>query len=196
MNLFDNANAPKESPRSFIRGDYVAWRNNSFVATYAPADHTMTYNFRREGEPAREFTVVGTTDSGEYLFEILQAVSITIEAGVYRWDLHLVETSSSKRITIATGKTTVNLDSASDSEDPRLFPRKMLHEIRRALLGRATNNQLDTLAASIGVESSWTRDPESLRRLEIQYKAEEIKANRKWRARRGLRHSGKIRIRI
>jgi hypothetical protein len=195
-NLFDNSNAPKEAPTSFIRGDYVAWRNSSFVSTYDPVLHTLTYNFRREGEPSREFTVAGTTDAGEYLFEILQAVTATIEAGVYFWDLYIVEDSSSKRITVATGKTTVLANKADDSDDPRAFPRKMLHEIRRALLGRATSNQLDTLAGSLGVETSWTRNPEILRRLENQYKAEEVRANRKWRARRGLKHSGKIRVRI
>lgn len=195
-NRFDNSNAPKIAPKGFVRGDYVAWRNSSWADVYVPADHTLTYNFRREGEPSIEFTVEGSADAGEYLFEILVAASAAIEIGLYHWDLYIVEDGSGKRITVDQGRLRVHADKATDTDDPRTFPRIMLAEIERAMLGRATNNQLDTLAYSIGVETSATRDPSRLKTMREQMQADLIKANRKDRARRGLPHSGKIKVRF
>jgi len=193
-NLFDNATAPKKIPKGFVKGDYVAWRLDQWVTDYAPADHTLTFNFRLEGDPAREFTVEGTTDADEYLFEISITESDALDAGSWHWDLYIVQDSDSKRITVDQGILKVWNNKAESSADPRTFPRKMLAEIERAILSRATNNQLDTLAYSLGVETSGTREPRVLTKWRRYFKAELIAANRQARKRLGLPHSGNIKV--
>jgi hypothetical protein len=193
MNQFNNSLAPKKTPKAFVVGDYVAWRNSGYVTDYPPASYTMAYVFRREGDPARKFTVTGTTDSDEFLFQITTTETLEIEAGLYFWDLQVTQNSDSERVTLDQGTLRVQENKATDSGDPRTLPRKMVAEIERAILSRATNNQLDTLAYTLGVESSATRDTEKLNAHRDYWRAELIKANRKWRARNGLRHSGKIR---
>ena len=193
MNQFDNSTAPKKTPKGLVIGDYIAWRNSSYVADYPVADYTLAYTFRREGDPARSFVVTATTSGGEYLFEVLGATSATIEAGLYFWDLQVTRNSDSERVTLDQGTFNVHADKSTDSGDPRTLPRKMIAEIERAILGRATNNQLDTLAYTMGVETSATRDTEKLNNHRDYWRRELIKANRKWRARNGKRHSGFIR---
>ena len=194
--LFDHTNAPHRVPKAIVKGDYVAWRISDYVATYPPADHTLTYVFRREGEPAREFKALSTADSGEYLFEISVSETNDLEVGIYHYDLYLVEDSSSKRITVDQGRLEVLTNRDDSADDPRTFPRKMIVEIERALLGRANNNQLDTLAYSMGVESSATRDPRRLIEMRDKMRSELVAANRKVRARLGKPHSGKIKARF
>lgn len=196
MNRFDNSAAPKKTPKAIVIGDYIAWRNSGYVTDYPVDQYTLAYTFRREGDPSRKFTVTGAADSGEYLFEVLTATSAAIEPGVYFWDLQVTRDSDSERATLDQGHLSVYADKASDSSDPRTLPRKMIAEIERAWLGRATNNQLDTLAYTMGVETSATRDTEKLKIHRDYWRAELIKANRKWRARNGIPHSGFIRARF
>jgi len=193
MNQFDNSTAPKKTPKSLVIGDYIAWRNSSYVSDYPPASYTLAYTFRREGDPARSFVATGSEDSGEFLFEIANAASSVIETGLYFWDLQVTRDSDGERVTLDQGTLSVHADKSSDSGDPRTLPRKMVSEIERAILGRATNNQLDTLAYTMGVETSATRDTEKLNNHRDYWRRELIKANRKWRARNGKRHSGFIR---
>ena len=194
MNQFDNTNAPYKIPKSLVAGDYVAWRNSSYTTDYDPASYTLTYNFRLEGEPAREFVVTGSADSSEYLFEISISESSALKVGLWHYDLYVTQISDSKRITLDQGQLKVVANKADASTDPRDLPRKMLAEIERAMLSRATNNQLDTLAYSLGVETSATRDTEKLITWRSYWRKELIKANRKWRARNGLPHSGLIKV--
>lgn len=196
MNLFDNSNAPKAHPRNFVRGDYVAWRNSSLVTDYPTASYTLTYNFRLEGEPARNFTVASSVDSEEYLFEISSATSANLSIGNYYWDLYVIRISDDERITVDQGELIVLASKETDSDDPRTFPRKMVAAIESAMLGRANNKQLDTLAYSLGVETSATRDPKQLRDWYDYMRTELNKANQKWRARNGLSHSGRIKVRF
>ena len=193
MNLFDNSNAPKKTPKAIVVGDYIAWRNSSLVPDYPPASYTLAYRMRREGEPAREIIVTATEDNSEFLFEILAATSAAYDIGLYFYDLQVTRDSDSERLTLAQGTLRVCADKAETSDDPRTLPRKMIAEIERALLSRATNNQLDTLAYSLGVETSATRDPEKLNTQRDYWRRELIKANRKQRARNGKKHSGFIR---
>lgn len=193
MNQLDNSTAPHQTPTAIVAGDYVAWRNSSYVTDYPPASYTLAYNLRREGTPAREITITGALDTEEFLFEITSAVSAEFETGLYFWDLQVTENATSNRATLDQGTLKIQADKANSAEDPRTMPRKMVAEIERAILGRATNNQLDTLSYSLGVETSATRDTEKLNNHRDYWRRELIKANRKWRARNGRKHSGFIR---
>ena len=193
MNQFDNSIAPHETPKCIVAGDYIAWRNSSYVNDYPTATHTLAYTLRREGEPARQIIVTASVDSAEYLFEIASVTTAAYDIGLYFWDLQITETASGNRATLDQGTLKIQADKAESGDDPRTLPRKMVSEIERAILGRATNNQLDTLSYSLGVETSATRDTEKLNNHRDYWRRELIKANRKWRARNGRPHSGFIR---
>jgi len=196
MNQFDNTTAPYQIPKVIVSGDYVAWRNSGLVRDYPPASYTLTFNFRLEGEPSREFVVTGIEDSGEFLFEMSIAETGVLEVGSYHWDLYVTQISDSKRVTLDDGILRVAANKADASGDPRTLPRQMIAQIERAILNRATNNQLDTLAYSLGVETSATRDTEKLLTWRDYWRKELIKANRKKRARSGRGHSGIVRAKF
>ena len=196
MNQFDNSVAPKVTPKAIVAGDYIAWRNSGYVTDYPTATHTLAYTLRLESAPARLIVITASVDNAEYLFEISSATSVAFEIGLYFWDLQVTETASGNRATLDQGTLTVLADKSTASTDPRTLPRKMVAEIERALLGRATNNQLDTLSYSLGVETSATRDTEKLNKHRDYWRREVIKANRKWRSRNGKRHSGFIRAQL
>ena len=195
-NKFDDDNIPAVVPTVMVRGDYIRWRLLNYHDDYPDASYDLLIVFRREEEPAREINVAGVEDSDGYLFTITSSTSADFEIGRYHWDLYVTRTSDSERITLDQGQTRIEANKADDSTDPRSFPRKMVYEIERALLGRATNNQLDTLAYSLGIETSGTRDPNRLKELREVYREELINANRKWRARKGKPHSGVIKVRF
>lgn len=194
MNQFDNSNAPHKTPKTIVKGDYTAWRNSSYLVDYPHATHSLSYNLRLEGEPAREWVINSAVDSDEYLFEVEDSDTTDLDVGNWHFDLYVIQTSDSKRITLDQGIIRLVADKADDSTDPRSLPRKMVAEIERAILSRATNNQLDTLAYSLGVETSATRDTEKLMIWRKYWRAELVKANRKWRARNGLPHSGIVKV--
>lgn len=194
MNLFDNSVAPKLTPKRLVKGDYRAWRNSALVTDYPTATYSLEYKLRREGEPAIEISIASSVDSAEYLFEISSITSAAYEVGIYHYDLYVIRTSDSERVTVDQGTIEVIPNKDEDSDDPRTLPRKMLYQIERAMLNRATNNQLDTLAYSLGVETSATRNPKDLTFHRDYWRRELIKANRKWRARNGKPHSGFIRF--
>jgi len=195
-NLFDNSKAPKQIPKTFVRGDYVAWRNTSLVSDYPVASYRLEFNFRREGESAGEFTVVSSVDAGEYLFEITGATSGGIESGRWYWDLYVFRLSDEARVTVGTGAIQVLRNSAEDADDPRSEPARILALIEAAILHRATQQQLDTLSYTLGVETSATRDPAQLMTWRDYYEKKLAIAKRKWRARRGLPHSGRVTVRF
>jgi len=196
VNKFDTAIASKAHPRAIVRGDFAAWRNHALTADYPTDLYSLKYVFRLEGDPARLFEVASSVDGNDYLFELSSATTADIQAGLWFWDLYVIRTADSERVTVDQGTTRVLENRATDSGDPREFPRKMLALIEKALLNRATNSQLDTLSYSLGVESSATRDPEKLVTFRDKMKKDLIRANRKWRARQGLPHSGTIKVEI
>lgn len=190
-NAFDNTEAPHAIPRTFVRGDYVAWRNSSYVSDYPPASYTLVLNARLAGDSAGEQVVTAIEDSGDFLFEINSAAW---DAGTWYYDLHVIQVSSSKRHTLKSGVIVVTADRAEDPDDPRSLPRKMVAELEALYYDRVTNRQIDQTSFDNG-ETSASRDEQSLRMALEYWRRRELAARRKYRALRGLPHSGRIRLR-
>jgi len=166
------------------------------VPDYPTDLYTLAYVMRREGDPAIEKTIASAVDGGEYLFKLEGIDSQEFEAGLYFWNLYVYRIADLARVTVEKGTTRVIDNKDEDSTDPRSHPRKMVAAIKAALLGRATNRQLDTLSYSLDVESSATRDPLVLNQWLDIWEARLIKANRKEANRRGKPHSGTIKARL
>lgn len=190
-NVFDNTKAAYKIPRSIVRGDYVAWRNSSYVTDYPTASYTLSLNARFSGDSAGEKVVTATADAGDFLFEITAA---DWTAGTWFYDLFVTQDSDSKRSTLKSGVIQVLADKAEDPDDPRALPRKMVAELEALYFDRVTNRQIDTTSFDNG-ETSASRDEMSLRAALEYWRRREVSARRKYRALRGLPHSGKIRLR-
>ncbi len=192
-NQFDTDNAPTTEPTEIVAGGFTAWRRTDLSADYSPDDYQLSYEFRSEGDPSRQITVIGAADSGDYLMQISSATSAEYEVAAYRWSAYITRTADNERIRVESGFTEVTPDRAIDSTDPRDFAKKMVDLIEAAIERRATNSQLDVLAYSLGVETSATRDPEKLLVWRTYWRGECIRRNQMAVARKGRRHSGVIR---
>ncbi|MGI9202665.1 MAG: hypothetical protein ACR2Q3_01575 [Woeseiaceae bacterium] len=148
-------------------------------------------NARLEGDSAGEQVVTATEDSGEFLFEI---ASVDWDLGTWFYDLHVLQISDSKRATLKSGVIQVMADRAEDPNDPRVEPRKKLALLEALITERLENKQVDTTSFDNG-ETSASRDYELLTRERRRLKIELRAASQKYRAMRGLPHSGTIRVR-
>lgn len=192
MNVFDNTVAPHITPRALVKGDYVAWRNSSYITDYPPASYTLAYNLRREGASAGELVITGSEDSGEYLFELEGSATVNLEAGAWFYDLYVTQISSSRRSTLKSGMIYLLANKAEDPDDPRSLPRKMVAELEALYERRLLNGQIDQTSFDNG-ETSAARNTDYILR-HLQYWQRQLQsAIRKERARRGLGHSGIIR---
>ena len=190
-NAFDNTQVPHKIPRYLVRGDYVAFRNSSYVTDYPPASYQLVLNARLSGDSAGEQVITATEDSGDFLFEV---TAIAWDVGTWFYDLHVVRISDSARVTLKSGVIQVLADKAEDPDDPRALPRKMVAELEALYYDRVINRQVDQTSFDNG-ETSASRDREQLE-LALEYWRRRAKAAaQKYRAQRGLGHSGNIRVR-
>jgi len=195
-NAFDTSLSPTREPVEIIAGDFIAWRKTDLASDYPNSDYSLSYVCRSEGTPSRKIDITAVADGDDYLVEINSTKSATFLVANYQWTAYITRNSDSARATLDNGIFTVVANKAISSDDPRSLPQKMIAEIERAMLGRATNNQLDTLAYELGTGVSATRDTTKLIEWRTYWQRELIKINRKIAARKGKRHSGTIRVRF
>lgn len=191
MNVFDNSDAPHKIPRTLVRGDYVAWRNSLYVTDYPPADYQLILTARFEGDSSGEQVVIAAQDSGEFLFEI---DGVDWELGTWFYDLHVRQISDDRRHTLKSGVIQVLADRAEDPNDPRAEPRKKLALLEALIKDRIENRQIDVTSFDNG-ETSATRDYNLLVQERRRLKHELRAASQRYRALRGLPHSGTVRLR-
>ena len=194
-NAFDTANAPTTEPIEIIAGDFTQWKRTDLGTDYPNNLYTLSYVARAEGTPARKIDLTATADGDDYLVAIPSATSAAYTVANYHWDAYITRDSDSARARIDSGIFTIIADKVTSSDDPRSLALKMLAYIEAAMLGRATNEQLDVLDYNIG-ETSASRDTEKLILHRQYWQRELVKANRKARARKGQSHSGIIGVKF
>jgi hypothetical protein len=195
MNVFDTSNAPTTEPVEIIAGDYTSWKRADLGTDYPPADYELSYVARSEGTPARKITINAAADGTDYLVELSSNTTAAYTVANYHWDAYITRTSDSARARIDSGIWTVSPNKTESADDPRSLPLKMLAHIEAALLHRADQHQLDVLDYSIG-ETNASRDPAKLLIHRNYWQKELIKINRRERARKGLAHSGTVKVRF
>lgn len=192
-NLFDEDNAPEGEPTSLVVGDFVQWKRTALAETYPPATHSATYVLRLTAGGASEITINATERATYYLFSAASATTEAWAAGLYHWQLEVVETASGNRIVVDTGHITISPDLDANGADPRSHAQIMVAKIESLLAGRADK---DVASYSIAGRSIAKMSIDDLLRWRDYYRAEMAKEERAANVAAGRGNSAKIKVRF
>lgn len=174
MNLFDSTNYPEREPKRLIAGDRWVWKRTDLGVDYPPADYALRYSARIEGTTGAEIAIDATEDGADYLVEVAIATTHDYTPGVYHWQLYMIRSADSERITLERGTFEVVANRDLSSDDPRSWVKRALDAVRAVLEGSASK-ELGTFTVE-GMALA-RRSPDDLwrleRRLAHQYAAEQ-----------------------
>ena len=192
-NLFDAANAPLTEPDEFTVGDFVQWKRSDFVSYSPTASHTVQYVARLHQGGAAEFTVAATEVTDGYLFTIASSTSASITAGLYHWQLEIVQDSSSNRIVYANGDFNILVDLDDNNADPRIHAEIMVAKIESLLSGKADD---DVSSYSIAGRSLTKLSFAELTEARDYYRREVVEHTNRERIKRGKKGNETIKVRF
>jgi len=192
-NLFDADNAPKEVPKSIVIGDFVQFKLTEYSTDYANTAHTMTFMARSGTGANVEFSIVATNSGDDYLFTAASTVTANYVAGLYHYQIEVLETSSSNRIVVDQGELDVTVDLDVNAVDPRTHAEKMLQKIEAVLENRA---DADVSSYSIAGRSLTKMSPEELLTWRDNYRREVKAYRRKLDVKHGRKTSSSILMRF
>ena len=176
VNLFDNANAPKQEPVTIKVGDRVVWRKSDLASTYSSSLYTASYTSRSTvKDGTHEFKVTGAADGKDYVFVINSATTATFEPGHHHYQLEIKRNSDNERVVINSGSWDVITDLDNDF-DPRSHAQIMVEKIEGILSGRA---DADIQSYSIQGRSLTKLSPDELIKWRDYYRAELVMKHRK-----------------
>ena len=174
-NLFDADNAPNEVPKTIVIGDFVQFKLTEYSSDYPNSSHSMIF-VGRSGQGANvEFTIAATNSGDDYLFTANSAATASYTAGLFHYQIEVLETSSSNRIVVDQGELDITVDLDVNAVDPRTHAEKMLQKIESVLENRA---DADVSSYSIAGRSLTKMSPEELLTWRDNYRRE-VKAYRK-----------------
>ena len=192
-NLFDADNAPKEVPRSIVIGDLVQFKLTQFSTDYPNTSHSMTF-MARSGEGANvEFSIAASNSGDDYLFSASSAATSAFTAGLYHYQIEVLETSSNNRLILDQGELDVTVDLDVNAVDPRTHAEKMLQKIEAVLENRA---DADVSSYSIAGRSLTKMSPEELLTWRDNYRREVKAYRRKLDVKHGRKTSSSILVRF
>jgi len=192
-NLFDADNAPKEVPRSIVIGDLVQFKLTQFSTDYPNTSHSMTF-MARSGEGANvEFSIAASNSGDDYLFSASSAATSAFTAGLYHYQIEVLETSSNNRLILDQGELDVTVDLDVNAVDPRTHAEKMLQKIEAVLENRA---DADVSSYSIAGRSLTKMTPEELLTWRDNYRREVKAYRRKLDVKHGRKTSSSILVRF
>lgn len=192
-NLFDADNAPKEVPRSIVIGDFVQFKLTEYSTDYANTAHTMTFMARSGTGANVEFSIVATNSGDDYLFTADSATTASYTAGLFHYQVEVLETSSSNRIIVDQGELDITVDLDVNAVDPRTHAEKMLQKIEAVLENRA---DADVSSYSIAGRSLTKMTPEELLTWRDAYRREVKAYRRKLDVKHGRKTSSSILVRF
>ena len=192
-NLFDADNAPKEVPKSIVIGDLVQFKLTQFSTDYPNTSHSMTF-MARSGEGANvEFSIAASNSGDDYLFSASSAATSAFVAGLYHYQIEVLETSSNNRLILDQGELDVTVDLDVNAVDPRTHAEKMLQKIEAVLENRA---DADASSYSIAGRSLTKMTPEELLTWRDNYRREVKAYRRKLDVKHGRKTSSSILVRF
>lgn len=139
-NLFDASNAPTTEPEKIVVGDFIQWKRTDLSTDYPPASYSATYVARITGGGSNEIQITGTNSGGNYLFTVTSTTSAGFTAGLYHWQLEIVQTSSGNRIVVDRGYFEAIVDLDVNNSDPRTHAEIMVAKIESLLSGKADSD--------------------------------------------------------
>lgn len=192
-NLFDADNAPNEVPKSIVIGDLVQFKLTQYSSDYPNSSHSMTF-VARSGQGANvEFTISATNSGDDYLFTANSAATASYTAGLFHYQIEVLEASSSNRIVVDQGELDVTVDLDVNAVDPRTHAEKMLQKIESVLENRA---DADVSSYSIAGRSLTKMSPEELLTWRDNYRREVKAYRRKLDVKHGRRTSATVLMRF
>jgi len=192
-NLFDADNAPKEVPRAIVIGDLVQFKLTQFSSDYPNTSHSMTFMARSGTGANVEFSIAATNSGDDYLFSASSNATAAFTAGLYHYQIEVLETSSNNRLILDQGELDVTVDLDVNAVDPRTHAEKMLQKIEAVLENRA---DADVSSYSIAGRSLTKMSPEELLTWRDNYRREVKAHRRKLDVKHGRRTSSTVVMRF
>tara|TARA_R100001443_G_scaffold35693_1_gene49508 strand:+ start:271 stop:855 length:585 start_codon:yes stop_codon:yes gene_type:complete len=192
-NLFDADNAPKEVPRAIVIGDLVQFKLTEFSSDYPNTSHSMTFMARSGTGANVEFSIAASNSGDDYLFSASSNATAAFTAGLYHYQIEVLETSSNNRLILDQGELDVTVDLDVNAVDPRTHAEKMLQKIEAVLENRA---DADVSSYSIAGRSLTKMSPEELLTWRDNYRREVKAHRRKLDVKHGRRTSSTVVMRF
>jgi len=192
-NLFDADNAPKEVPRAIVIGDLVQFKLTQFSSDYPNTSHSMTFMARSGTGANVEFSIAASNSGDDYLFSASSNATAAFTAGLYHYQIEVLETSSNNRLILDQGELDVTVDLDVNAVDPRTHAEKMLQKIEAVLENRA---DADVSSYSIAGRSLTKMSPEELLTWRDNYRREVKAHRRKLDVKHGRRTSSTVVMRF
>ena len=192
-NLFDADNAPKEVPRAIVIGDLVQFKLTQFSSDYPNTSHSMTFMARSGTGANVEFSIAASNSGDDYLFSASSNATAAFTAGLYHYQIEVLETSSNNRLILDQGELDVTVDLDVNAVDPRTHAEKMLQKIEAVLENRA---DADVSSYSIAGRSLTKMSPEELLTWRDNYRREVKAYRRKLDVKHGRRTSSTVVMRF
>jgi len=167
-NRFDSTNYPTNVPNDLYVGDNWLWKRD--LTDYPIADYTLTYSFRLLSSTATEIeltsSVITESDTSVYTISVPSATTTGYTKGDYTYQEYITNTSS-ERLVLNKGLTTVKSNLDADTGDPRSHNRIVFDALEATLENRAS---IDQMSMSIAGRSLSRMSPEELNKWYSQYK--------------------------
>lgn len=173
------ASIPTTEPSSLRAGDTWQWRRED-LADYPASAWTLVYYFRNA---SAHFDITASADGDAYAVTVAKASSGKAP-GWYDWIA--VVSSATERHEVDRGRLEILPDYATAAVlDGRSTARRILEAIDALILGRASADQVDTVAAALG-DRSLARDRAMLLTYRDRFRAEVRREEDAERIRQGL----------
>ena len=167
-NRFDSTNYPTITPDVLYVGDNWLWKRD--LTDYPIADYTLTYSFRLLSSTATEIeltsSVITESDTSLYTISVPSATTTGYTKGDYTYQEYITNTSS-ERLVLNKGLTTVKSNLDADTGDPRSHNRIVFDALEATLENRAS---IDQMSMSIAGRSLSRMSPQELNNWYSKYK--------------------------
>ena len=173
-NAFDRENYSSKEPNTLVLGDYWSWKRDDLATDYPIGTYALTYEFHSDsgGGGTKKFTLTAVEADDTYYIESASSTTTGYAVGDYVWEAYITKTSSSNRIMVDSGRTSITENLANTNADLRSHAKKVLDALEAVIENRAT---MDQSSMSIAGRSLSRMSVDELLTFRNRYKAEYLK---------------------
>ena len=173
-NAFDRENYSSKEPNTLVLGDYWSWKRDDLATDYPIGTYALTYEFHSDsgGGGTKKFTLTAVEADDTYYIESASSTTTGYAVGDYVWEAYITKTSSSNRIMVDSGRTSITENLANTNADLRSHAKKVLDALEAVIENRAT---MDQSSMSIAGRSLSRMSVDELLTCRNRYKAEYLK---------------------
>ena len=142
-NAFDRENYSTKEPNTLVLGDYWSWKRDDLATDYPIGTYALTYEFHSDsgGGGTKKFTLTAVEADDTYYIESASSTTTGYAVGDYVWEAYITKTSSSNRIMVDSGRTSITENLANTNADLRSHAKKVLDALEAVIENRATMDQ-------------------------------------------------------